>query len=204
MLKDDYKYKDSTTIGIKYSVSAINKSTDAEDIYVPSLFDEDSTFLGTASHKVMQHIDLKCNTIDDINEEINRMLELSLLTEEEADKIDKLEILNCIQSDIIQYAKDKNILREQSFMLKVRASEIMDISVQDEVLLQGAIDLIILGEENIIVDYKRSGKIQDEYFKNTYKRQLELYQMAAERILNIKINKKLIYLFGQNRVVEID
>jgi len=204
MLKDDYSYKDSTLTGIKYSVSAINKSADREDVYVPSLFDEEGRLQGTAAHKVLQHIDFKCDTDEEINEEFARLLDEKIITEEEAAQTDKGEILKCLNSPVIRYAADRKILREQTFMLKLPANELLEgVNSTDEVLLQGTIDLIILGDENIIVDYKRTGVLDEEVIRNRYRRQLELYKIASERILDIKIDKTIIYLLGQNKEIEV-
>ena len=49
----------------------------------------------------------------------------------------------------------------------------------EEVLVQGVIDLLILGEKTIIVDFKYSS-LDDEETKNKYKKQLNLYKMAVK------------------------
>lgn len=203
MLSDDYLYKESTKTGIKYTVSAINKSAYREDIYVPSLFTDDSAAKGTVSHKFMEYIDFKCSTEEELEDELTRLIEEKTVTAEEVTSLDRNEILNCLNSDIIRYASQNKTHREKTFMLKLRADEIMDTPSTDEVLLQGTIDLIIEGRENIIVDYKRTGIENEKKIAEIYRKQLDLYAMAAEKIMGIKIHKKVIYLFGRNKTIEL-
>ena len=203
-LKDEYRYKESSQIGIKYSVSAINKSDEIDDIYIPSLLDDNIKELGTINHKVMEHIDFKCNSVQDVLTDIMRMLDEQLITSEEAESVNHKEILNCLMSPSLQLARRSNVRREQSFMLKVKANEILDTSSNDEVLLQGTIDLIIEGEQNIIVDYKKTSINDTEIIKKIYRKQIDLYALAVERILGIKVHKKIIYLFNQFKEINMD
>lgn len=200
----DYKYPyiNSTKYGIKYSVSAINKSED--EIYVPELPSiriEDRKAKGTLSHKVMEHIDLKAHSMIEIDDELNRLIKENILSQEELDTLDKNEIYKCLNSDIIRYASNNVALREKSFMLKIPASEIMDTDIKDEVLLQGTIDMLIQGKENILVDYKRTAIKDNNKIIDLYIRQIDLYTLAVERIMGIKIDKRIIYLFGRNEEI---
>ena len=52
-------------------------------------------------------------------------------------------------------------------------------------LFQGAIDLLAVGEDGAwIIDYKYSRK-DEEYLKNHYRPQLDLYRLAVSKILKI-------------------
>jgi ATP-dependent helicase/nuclease subunit A len=88
-------------------------------------------------------------------------------------------------------------------MLKGKASELLEKKSEDEVLIQGTIDLIIFGDKNIVVDYKRTSIKDEGVIKKKYEKQLNLYAVAAERILKKKIDKKIIYVLGQNKEIEI-
>ncbi|MGI6701129.1 MAG: UvrD-helicase domain-containing protein [Christensenellales bacterium] len=203
VLSHKYLHPESVSTGIKYTVTAINKSIESGDAYIKSLFEEDSALKGSIAHKLMQHIDLKCSDISGLESEISRLVEEQLLLKEDADDIDRGEILKCLNSPVIKYARTNRVLREREFILKVRADEILNNGCDDEVLLQGTVDLIILGDKNIIVDYKRSGYDDIEKIKKKYSSQLKLYTMAVERIMNIRVDRRVIYLFGKDIEIEV-
>ena len=91
-------------------------------------------------------------------------------------------------------------------MLNLPADEITDTSLKDTVLLQGTVDLFIAGrekgEQNVLVDFKFSKK-SDEEIKKRYSKQLELYAMAIEECMNTKVDRKVIYVLGKNKVIEM-
>ncbi|MDE7348982.1 MAG: PD-(D/E)XK nuclease family protein, partial [Clostridia bacterium] len=81
------------------------------------------------------------------------------------------------------------------------------IDSADKVLLQGTVDLFIQGGdrggENILVDFKFSHK-SAEQVKKRYQRQLELYAMAIEECLGVKVDKKIIFMLGKNKIISYD
>ena len=58
------------------------------------------------------------------------------------------------------------------------------------------------GGENILVDFKFSKKKKEEIIKR-YRKQLDLYAMAIEECMNVKVDKKVIYVLGQNITIEL-
>jgi ATP-dependent helicase/nuclease subunit A len=103
-----------------------------------------------------------------------------------------------LNSPIIDSARNGKYERERAFMLYLPASELLqDCAVTDKVLVQGVIDLIILGESNAIVDFKVT-QSSPTVLKQRYKGQLDLYALAAEKLLGIKIERKIIYEITRN------
>lgn len=194
-----YPYQTSLNIGIKYTATGINNE---EDIVIPSLFSEERIQRGVDYHKIMQYIDYGCKDIFDIEKELERLYCESLITQEEKENIDKYDILRCLSTPLMQYAATAKCLREQRFMYSVKAAEVLDTDSHEMVLVQGTIDLLVLGEENIIVDFKYSG-IPDNQLRDKYRKQLEIYKNAVESSMNIKINKAYIYSFKRGKVIEI-
>ncbi|MEG2676447.1 MAG: hypothetical protein RR993_05455, partial [Clostridia bacterium] len=70
------------------------------------------------------------------------------------------------------------------------------------ILLQGKVDLIILGEKNTLVDFKFSSKSK-EYIKQKYSKQLQLYAFAIEKCMNITIDRKIVYVIGKDWTIEM-
>jgi ATP-dependent helicase/nuclease subunit A len=127
---------------------------------------------------------------------------MSQLTSDERAAIDIKVIERCLDTDVMKVARKSKVLKEQPFMLYVPYSEIKGGDVHDRVLVQGVIDLIVLGEENIIVDYKLSGA-DAETARRRYGKQLELYSRAAEAALGIKIHKKIILMLASGKEILI-
>lgn len=199
-----YPYAKAVGQGIKYTVTEINKQREEErDTETPFFNEERETGAeeGVIYHKVMETVDLKSFDKESIEKHIEELIAVGELPR----KLDYLaeDIARCLQSDVIQKAAKGKLYREQKFMLYLPACEILQEGGQDPILLQGVIDLVSLGEENVIVDYKFSNRQTNE-IKARYKKQLDLYAQAAERALGVTIHRKIIYVFGQNAVIEID
>ena len=68
---------------------------------------------------------------------------------------------------------------------------------EDMTLLEGIIDLLIIGKENVIIDFKLS-KPKDDAIKEQYFKQVSMYKTIYEKGNNIKIDKKiLVYLLNK-------
>lgn len=209
-LDSPYNYEKASELGIKYTVTAINKEASAEqdkaEVPFNAYSENNSIDEGVAYHKIMQNIDYSLGSVDEVSDFIKMMKSTGQL--EDVD-INALDIFKCINNEIIKSAVGKATLREQEFMLYVNADEILNNGVQDKILVQGVIDLVILDNNDngepvcVIVDFKKSSKPK-EIIAKTYKSQLELYAKATEYCLDIKVMRKLIYVFGQDIVVEID
>ena len=70
-------------------------------------------------------------------------------------------------------------------------------------LVQGVIDLLIDGDERIIVDFKNSYLRSAEALEK-YKKQLNLYKKAVESSFLGKVDKILLYSFKTGRTVELE
>ena len=76
--------------------------------------------------------------------------------------------------------------REREFLLCAPACEVLETDAQDELLVQGVIDLMaVRGNECIIVDYKYSSH-GEEQLVQTYTPQLKIYAAAAKRLPGVE------------------
>ena len=91
----------------------------------------------------------------------------------------------------------EQIQKEKPFYINIPAEEIYNEKTQEEILVQGIIDLYYQNKngEYILVDYKTDyvEQGQEKDLINKYKKQLELYKKALEQALQNKINKCYIY-----------
>jgi ATP-dependent exoDNAse (exonuclease V) beta subunit len=71
-------------------------------------------------------------------------------------------------------------------------------------VLQGVIDMLaIKDDEAVIIDYKYSAKSRDKLLA-TYKKQLQLYKLAVETSLKIKVKRTALVSLLSGETVEVD
>ncbi|MEG1536395.1 MAG: UvrD-helicase domain-containing protein, partial [Clostridia bacterium] len=176
----------------------LDNTTAEENGFVATSSDD-----GTAYHRVLELIPFDCLTVEEITEEMRNFVTNGDLMQSQFDKVKPQIILQCLQSEILTLARENNHLREKEFMLYAPAKDIIQGSqVQDKILLQGKVDLIILGEKNTLVDFKFSSKSK-EYITQKYSKQLQLYAFAIEKCMNITIDRKVIYVIGKDWTIEM-
>jgi ATP-dependent exoDNAse (exonuclease V) beta subunit len=105
-----------------------------------------------------------------------------------------------LSNPVFRGLQGKRLYKEQKFLVSLPIadtyarkegadSELLSKS-QEEIIFQGAIDLLAIGEDNEvqIVDYKfsRGGA---EYLKKHYAPQLDLYRRAVSKIMRIPLEK---------------
>ena len=84
----------------------------------------------------------------------------------------------------------------------------MDVNYKntdEKVLIQGVIDLYFVDKDDnlILVDYKTDKNVDEETLKQRYLNQLNMYEIALEKSLNMKVSKKIIYSTTLNKCIEI-
>ncbi len=222
ILNWSYMYNLSTTIPTKTSVTKIKQMQNEENL-IPTLEnilvenskksslpkpqflrkEEESKITsaqrGTLVHLCLQKLDEKIEySINTIKDLICKLVEKQIITQKEADAISEYKILEFTKSAIWQDLKGaKKIEKEKPFYISIPAKELYKQDLEEDVLVQGIIDLYYINQNNelVLVDYKtdyvEKGKEQELIEK--YQKQLELYKNALENALNRKVNKAYIY-----------
>lgn len=204
----NYKYERATESAAKFSVTELQRA-DTSELHeyekARGMFDlstEERISEGLLYHRLLELVDYEKASLEEIAVQAEGFIAEGLI-DAAAARLDLTVIERALKSDIIKLAKNSSYLREKSFMLYLPMCEVDDGSeIRDRVLVQGVIDLMILGDENIIVDFKAS-KSSVSDIKTRYKRQLELYAKAAQTVLNRPIHKKFVYLLGRDILIEM-
>lgn len=193
--KFEYKFKDSIDAAIHYSVSDLSKDNNIDSLkkaYFKGIMN-----LGTVYHKVLQNIKFTLTTIEEVKSLLNTMVNSQILSKDERTQVDEKLILNIIKLPIIQENIRKGAILEceKRIFSTMKVCDVIEKNnCQDLTLVDGIIDLVIRGEENIIFDYKLS-RPKDEDILDNYKKQLFLYKKIFEKEIGEKINKVgLIYI----------
>lgn len=127
---------------------------------------------------------------------INHLVEREMITEKEAEAINRKAILQFTKSKIWQEMKQaKEIYKEKPFYITIPAKEIYQEEIEEEILVQGIIDLYYINQKDelILVDYKTDFVETAEELVNKYKKQLELYKQALGESLEQKVKHTYIY-----------
>lgn len=197
-----YPHEIATKTGIKYTVTAIN-AMDEGDYYPPTmLFPEEKKAKGTAFHAVMEHIPFTLETEEETALFLRKLEEDGVLVGEEAKGLSAKRVLDAVRK-VKSLVGDAEILREKSFLLHLPACEAGVAAIEDEVEVQGKIDLVALGkEEAIVLDYKLSG-LPSDALAEKYHAQLDLYALAVREGFGVRSVKKYIFVLGRNEIIEL-
>ena len=97
----------------------------------------------------------------------------------------------------------KKIFKEQQFTSLINLSQIGLNDFNENIMVQGIVDLFALGDENILIDYKFTNATDDEVLKRRYNGQLVLYRDAIEKAYKIKIDKIYLLSLKYGKLIEI-
>lgn len=202
---NDYDFMGSTKQPVKTAVTNINKyiETQYEDDYENtfSLTSEDSADIGTAYHKLLAAIDFKLPK-QQIADFIKSCIKNNIITALQAQSIDVDIIWKILNLPCIKQIAEMPHFREKPFITYISSKEAGGDGA-DNVLMQGVIDVIAVDKDKgYIIDYKYSVR-DSEYLKNRYRRQLELYSLAAEQILGIKVISKIIINIKSAQIINV-
>lgn len=149
---------------------------------------------GTLIHLALQKLN---------NEDIDYMIKNLKIDENSREFLiqNKNIFENYINSELFEELKKaKLIQKETPFYMDVNYK-----NTDEKVLIQGVIDLYFVDKDDnlILVDYKTDKNVDEETLKQRYLNQLNMYEIALEKSLNMKVGKKIIYSTTLNKCIEI-
>lgn len=163
---------------------------------------------GTIIHLCLQKLDLKRNyNMSEIVDLINKLEYQNIITTQERKSIDVNKIKKFIDSEFAERIRNAKVIeKEKPFYTYVKAKDIYNNSSEENILVQGIIDLYFIEENGniVLVDYKTDYVTNENELIEKYKAQLELYKSALEKSLNKKIKDTFIYSIYLEKEVKID
>lgn len=189
-----YLYEQSVNLPVKSSASAILRMQQEEHIPTHVLFEEEGermsakkADIGTAYHRFLQLCDFT-PTLCAVQSQKNAFVQQGLMSQEQADMLNDDNLLAILQMPVFARIQGAKTYREREFICHLPANDFLDTQAKDDVMVQGAIDLLVQ-EENVchIVDYKYSS-LQDEALRNKYTAQLSLYKKVVATILKLPLD----------------
>ena len=208
LLEFKYKYEKEVELLTKTSVTAL-KQDKIINKKIPK-FKETKKITGakkgTLIHLILSKITNE-NSIDEVRVLIDKLKNSMIITDEEKEAIDYDVLQNYLKSELYNnMRKAKVIKRETPFYFNMDSNKIYE-GTNEKILVQGIIDLYYIDENNklFLVDYK-TDYVQNEdekILKEKYRMQLELYKIALEKSLKMKVYKTYIYSTYLNKTIEI-
>ena len=227
----EYKYKNilDTTIPTKTSVTALkdlsNKNNNVkieEKEEQKEISFKEPNFLkngkeekitaskkGSLIHLCLQKLDI--NIDYDLAKITNLLDELEMkkiITPKEKEAINVNKILEFTKSKIWEELKTaKKIEKEKPFYINIKAKDIYNKETDENILVQGIIDLYYIDKDNNInlVDYKTDYIENGNEIEliNKYKEQLYLYKKALEQVYKKEVKNTYIYSVYLNKEIQI-
>lgn len=192
-LNYDYKFTPATKQRFKNSVTSLNEREESLKSVVGG---SENIDIGNAYHKALEILDFeKVNTKEDI---INGLKDFS-----EIDLIDKDILLNNILL-IKSKVNGLKVFKEKQFTMKLNLKEIDKNSFDEDIMIQGVVDLFAIGEKNVLIDYKFTNIHDDKRLIDKYKKQLLLYKLAIEKAFKIKLNEIYLLSLKYGEIIKIN
>ena len=188
----NYPYDDATKSAYKTSVTKLiskDKKINVREEKVESTND------GIAYHNLLKFLDFDyVEDLTDLNNSILALETSGKIDKKDIDFIDKNNLLKNIKI-IKQLINGGKVLKEQQFIMK-------DHLDGEEFLVQGVVDLLVLGDKNILLDYKYTSVKNTEKLKNIYEKQIKIYEKAVKEAFNIENLEKYILSLKENILIK--
>ena len=213
---------------VRYSVSELKHTDREESLYeaaemqmfeapLPRFMKDDpeegeeirGARLGTVYHKIFEELTWhEGMTREEMDAAFAALVENGFLTEEELAAVKPYRIWRFVSSDLAARMAKGRVHKEQPFVIGRPAKEILPDSDSEEmIMVQGIIDAWFEEEDGIVaVDYKTDRLPEhgaEEYLREKYHRQLELYAEALESILGKPVKECVIYSVRLGKAVSL-
>lgn len=169
---------------------------------------------GTLVHLCMKNLDFSKNySLDEVKNLMDDLETRQIITAKEKEAINPWDILKFTKSDIWKELKEaKEYHKEEPFYINVFAKDVMETDLDENILVQGIIDLYYITKNNelVLLDYKTDFVPEpkrtdpngpEQILIDRHKPQLMLYKEALENGLNRNVDKVFIYSTGLGKEI---
>ena len=227
-LRWKYFYMDSSAIPTKTSVTKLKEAQNEQIVSIeeiqenqeskfavarPQFLNEDVQVTGaqkgTLMHMCFQKLDeTKDYTKEMLQQLVDDLVYRKIITSLEGKSINMYKLYSYTKSDLFKQIRNaKKVYKEQPFYINLTADEVYANGLNDNILVQGIIDLYFINQagEVVLVDYKTDyvEKGKELELVEKYKKQLEIYKKALEQALGRNVNKCFIYSVYLEKLLEV-
>ena len=216
-----YKFEESVELPSELSVSKIKELKNNVQLQNQEVSFAKPNFLiekteltgaqkGTIMHLCLQRLKHKEEyDLEKLKRMVKSLVEKEIILQKEADSVNYNKILEFFKSDIWKEMKEAKLVeQEKAFYFNIKANEIYDVKSEEDILVQGIIDLYYINKDDelVLVDYKTDyvENNNEEILKEKYDIQLAIYKKALEKALDRKVDKVYIYSTWLGRAITIN
>ena len=164
--------------------------------------------IGTVTHRLLQLISLQQHDADSVREELRKLTWQGLFSDREAGLVRVDSVVKFLDSPLgKRLIASERAEREKEFNLMLPAHELTESDSDEPIMLQGVIDCCFI--ENgawVLVDHKTT-RVDAAHTAKTvaerYRRQLELYSKALERLTGTEVREAYVYLLSADEAVKM-
>ncbi len=99
---------------------------------------------------------------------------------------------------------NEKLCGENRTPLKEESLSMAEQGYENELIVQGIVDLFAAGEKIILVDYKYTSCRDENVIKNRYATQLKLYRLAIEKAFNRSVEGCFILSLKEGKLIKVD
>lgn len=162
---------------------------------------------GTLVHMCFQKLDHnKDYEIEDIKMFIQDLVMREIISVEESKSINVNQIYRFTKSELWKQLKtSKKVYKEIPFYLSIDSKEIYNDETDEQILVQGVIDLYFINKDDeiILIDYKTDYVETEQELIDKYTVQLQLYKKALEAGINSKVKCMYIYSVKLEKLIKV-
>ncbi len=209
-----YKYEALSGIVTKRAASETDKNFIDRDYFASSepLFMSTSGLTGAArgvaTHTFIQYADYDRAKMN-IEEEIERLYDKGILSENEAKAINRPALEKFFSSALFERIdKSSLVMREKKFTVEVPISEVyegVEEFADEKIMIQGIADCAFLEEGRlVVVDYKTDRLDSEELFREKYSSQVLIYKRALTMSTGYEAKETLLYSFHLGKEIKVE
>jgi len=164
--------------------------------------------IGTLTHRLLQLISLAPHTEESVKEELRALTLRGNFTPREAEVIKTESVLKFFNSPLgRRLLSSPRAEREREFNIMLPASELIGAGSSAPIMLQGIIDCCFIEDGAwVLIDHKTT-RVEPNRTARTvaeqYRRQLELYAAALNKLTGIPVKQKYVYMLSVDEAVEL-
>lgn len=195
-----YAYEESSRLRVKSSATELMRESEEKRYLRGSVSESGTAEEGIAYHAFLQY----CEFGKEGGEQLARMTERGLITPEQARLLDAAKLNKILRIPCLAALAGKRLRREQKFLVSLPACEMLGGGVRDEIVFQGAIDLLCEDEDGYtVIDYKYSS-LAEEDLREKYAVQIRLYRKAVAQAMRVdekKVRARIVNIMQGREIV---
>ena len=207
------RYVHEADLGVpsKVSVSALKRQWEPELLLRAASSERGDDDIPAAERGTLMHLVLQLLGMDEkdaavVTDGVRALAAKGMIDEALAAHVDANQIAAFLKSEVAARARrSSHCLLEQPFCLRMSARETGLADSDEDVIVQGVIDLCFVEDGRwVLVDYKTDairGTAQEAAEKYTL--QLALYEKALQRITHLPVSEKIVYLLSTGEAVHL-